>query len=87
MPTPRLEYAFTLHIDLGPAIDYGCAAEGGTMIGICNEGYGRANQETIRAVFEDPNLPQASMANGGSDWYARTIPQFEVANDNKNSSG
>ncbi|KAJ5381877.1 uncharacterized protein N7496_004305 [Penicillium cataractarum] len=57
---------------------YTIQAEDGTLIGILNEGYGRASQEIMKVVFEDTDPAKASMANGGADWYTRTSPRFEV---------
>ncbi|KAJ5141032.1 hypothetical protein N7476_009219 [Penicillium atrosanguineum] len=57
---------------------YSIQADDGTMIGIINEGYGRANQKAMKFVFEDADPSSTSMANGGKDWYTRTNPRFEV---------
>ncbi|PYI14941.1 hypothetical protein BO86DRAFT_436283 [Aspergillus japonicus CBS 114.51] len=132
MPNPpALEYAFTLHVDLAPALDYGSSAVGhrrfipitggtvtgpklqgtivphsggdwnavradevvhvyarysirladGTLVGITNEGYGRASAATMKSVFEDEDPTAASMTNGGREWYTRTLPKFEVGED------
>ncbi|KAL4737921.1 hypothetical protein BDV11DRAFT_206388 [Aspergillus similis] len=128
---PQLEYAFTLQVDLAPALDFGTTfsgdrrfipisggvvtgprlrgrivpntggdwnavrpdgvvhvyarytieADDGTMIGITNEGYGRASRDTMKSVFEADDPSVASLANGGRDWYTRTSPRFEVAAD------
>lgn len=130
MPSPpRLEYSFTLHVDLAPALDFGSTfsgdrrfipiigglvtgpklegkivpksggdwnavrqdgvvhiyarytiqADDGTMIGITNEGYGRATQSTMKSVFESEDPSIASLANDGKDWYTKTSPRFEVS--------
>ncbi|OAL07660.1 hypothetical protein IQ06DRAFT_342375 [Phaeosphaeriaceae sp. SRC1lsM3a] len=121
-----IKYAFTLHVDLAPPLDYGTTFAGdrrfipilggqvegpclngeilsgggdwnavradgvvhilakysiktndGVLIYIHNEGYGRANQADMKTVFgNDPS--SASMKNGGSDWYTKTFPRFEV---------
>ncbi|KAF2801515.1 uncharacterized protein BDZ99DRAFT_492506 [Mytilinidion resinicola] len=115
--TPKLDYAFTLHVDLAPPHDFGktaggekrfvpitrgilpgggdwnaarpdgvvhvfakytIQAEDGTLLNVTNEGYGRASQETIKAVFGD-EPSKASMAEGGAAWYTKTFPRFEVA--------
>lgn len=57
---------------------YTIQASGGTIIGICNEGYGRASPETMKIVFEDADPSKASMTNDATDWYTRTSPRFEV---------
>ncbi|KAJ5618717.1 hypothetical protein N7528_006828 [Penicillium herquei] len=62
---------------------YSIQADDGTIIGICNEGYGRASQETMKVVFEDADPSKASMANEGADWYTRTNPRFEVDVNNE----
>ncbi|KAJ5753291.1 hypothetical protein N7520_010208 [Penicillium odoratum] len=62
---------------------YSIQADDGTMIGIINEGYGRASQKAMKTVFEDENPSSASMTNGGKDWYTRTNPKFELSTDNK----
>ena len=57
---------------------YTIQAEDGTLINITNEGYGRASQEMMDAVFgQDPC--KVSMKEGGADWYTKTFPRFEVA--------
>lgn len=58
---------------------YTIQASDGTIIGICNEGYGRAGPETMKTVLEDMDPSKASMTNVGADWYTRTSPRFEVA--------
>ncbi|KAJ5560676.1 hypothetical protein N7513_003075 [Penicillium frequentans] len=62
---------------------YSIQADDGTMIGIINEGYGRASQKAMKTIFEDKDPSSASMTNGGKDWYTRTIPKFEVSTDNE----
>ncbi|KAJ5701242.1 hypothetical protein N7488_008790 [Penicillium malachiteum] len=62
---------------------YSIRADDGTIIGICNEGYGRASQETMKVVFEDADPSKVSMANEGADWYTRTNPRFEVDFNNE----
>ncbi|QKX63959.1 uncharacterized protein TRUGW13939_11131 [Talaromyces rugulosus] len=62
---------------------YSIQADGGTMIGIINEGYGRANQETMKTVFKDKDPSSASVTNVGKDWYTRTSPKFELSTDNE----
>ncbi|KAJ6003450.1 hypothetical protein N7451_005997 [Penicillium sp. IBT 35674x] len=62
---------------------YSIQADDGTMIGITNEGYGRASQKAMKTIFEDNDPSSASMTNGGKDWYTRTSPKFEVSADNK----
>lgn len=58
---------------------YTIQASDGTIIGICNEAYGRASLETMKTVFEDADPSKTSMTNGGADWYTRASPRFEVA--------
>ncbi|KXJ85340.1 hypothetical protein Micbo1qcDRAFT_186690 [Microdochium bolleyi] len=57
---------------------YTIQLDDGTLVNITNEGYGRASQATMSAVFgNDPTA--ASMADGGRAWYTKTWPRFEVA--------
>lgn len=60
-------------------VRYTIQADDGTIIGITNEGYGRASQDTMKSVFEADDLAIASMSNGGREWYTKTSPRFEVA--------
>ncbi|PYI29884.1 hypothetical protein BP00DRAFT_447982 [Aspergillus indologenus CBS 114.80] len=53
----------------------------GTLVGITNEGYGRASAATMKSVFEDEDPAATSMTNGGQEWYTRTLPKFEVGED------
>jgi hypothetical protein len=53
--------------------------DNGAFICVHNEGYGRANQAEMKAVFGD-DPASASMKNGGADWVTKTFPRFEVAN-------
>jgi hypothetical protein len=123
---PKLNYVFTLHVDLAPPQCFGRTSfgerrfipitggrfegpkikgkilpgggdwnaarsdgvvhvlakytiqvEDGTLINLTNEGYGRASQKTMDGVFgDDPS--KALIANGGTDWYTKTFPKFEV---------
>jgi hypothetical protein len=57
---------------------YAIRADDGILIDIHNEGYGRASQSDMAGVFgNDPS--STSMRNGGSDWYTKMCPRFEVA--------
>lgn len=62
---------------------YSIQADDGTMLGIINEGYGRASRTAMKSVFEDADPSSTSMANGGKDWYTRTNPRFELSTENK----
>ncbi|GAQ45921.1 hypothetical protein ABZX51_009520 [Aspergillus tubingensis] len=130
---PNLQYAFTLHVELAPALHFGqttCGdrrfipitggsvtgpklngkivpysggdwnavrsddvvhvyarysiqADDGTLIGIINEGYGRASPETMKSVFVDDDPSLVLTRNESTNWYTRTIPRFEVGVENK----
>lgn len=122
---PSLKYAFTINVELAPAIDFGATFSGdrrfiaitggsiegprltgkvlsgggdwnavrpdgvvhvfakysiqasdGTPISITNEGFGRASQSGIKAIFDGTD---ASMIDGDERWYTKTWPRFEVA--------
>lgn len=57
----------------------------GTNISVTNEGYGRASQADMHAVFhgEDPSKVSTRRNEAdnveGSGWYTKTWPRFEVA--------
>ncbi|GKZ31220.1 hypothetical protein AbraIFM66950_011511 [Aspergillus brasiliensis] len=118
-------YAFTINVELAPAIDFGGTFSGdrrfiaitggsidgprltgkvlsgggdwnavrpdgvvdvfaknsiqasdGTPISVTNEGFGRASQSSIKAIFDGDG---ASASDGGKTWYTKTWPRFEVA--------
>lgn len=56
---------------------YNIQTEDGTIIQVTNEGYGRADQSTMKLVFGD-NPAAGSIANCGQSWYTKTWPRFEV---------
>lgn len=125
MTTPTLKYAFTINVELAPAIDFGATFSGdrrfiaitggsvdgprltgkvlsgggdwnavrpdgvvhvfakysiqasdGTPISITIEGFGRASQSSIKAIFDGDG---ASASEGGKTWCTKTWPRFEVA--------
>lgn len=55
---------------------YSIQASDGTPISITNEGFGRASQSGIKAIFDGTD---ASMIDGDERWYTKTWPRFEVA--------
>ena len=58
---------------------YSIQASDGTPISITNEGFGRASQSGIKAIFDGTD---ASMIDGDERWYTKTWPRFEVAPGN-----
>ncbi|KAF7128502.1 hypothetical protein CNMCM5793_003290 [Aspergillus hiratsukae] len=50
-----------------------------SLIGLTNEGYGRASAATMQSGFKDEDPTAVFMTNGGQDWYKRTVPKFEVS--------
>ncbi|KAH7357400.1 hypothetical protein BKA66DRAFT_445776 [Pyrenochaeta sp. MPI-SDFR-AT-0127] len=57
---------------------YTIQAEDGILINVTNEGFGRASQEMMNAVFED-DPSKASMGTQSQGWYTKTFPRFELA--------
>ncbi|KAK5056798.1 hypothetical protein LTR84_012330 [Exophiala bonariae] len=61
---------------------YAIRLEDGTMVNVHNEGYGRASQTVMEGVFS--GQPGGAVPEG-SEWYTKTWPRFEVADNTKHA--